>query len=175
MILDSHFSFCLFAVFFMCLTSSVDFHKVLSSSLLILLHTISLTILLHTKSLCQKCEFRRQGFSAEASLDTGTAHRVPWWEPWWMPGHGCRWRLGGLEEWQFPSKFRAGTKYILSPLHLARGLAPNRHLIKVYYLVEHTLNFARPLESSRKTACWGMESYHQSPSFLKGSDSGQEL
>lgn len=36
--LDSRFSFCLFAVFFMCLTSSVDFHKVLSSSLLILLH-----------------------------------------------------------------------------------------------------------------------------------------
>lgn len=175
MTLDSHFSFCLFAVFFMCLTSSVDFHKILSSSLLILLHTISLTILLHTKGLCQKCEFRRQGFSAGPSLDEGTAHRVPWWEPWWMPGHGYRWRLGGLEGWQFPSKSRAGTKYILSPLHLARGLAPNRHVIKVYYLVKHTLNFARSLESSRKTVCWGMESYHQSPSFLKGSDSGQEL
>lgn len=110
---DSCFSFCSFTVSFMCLTSSVGFPKVLSSSLLIPFHTVSLTTLFHTMGICQKCKFRRQGFGAGDSMDAGTAHRPPWWVPWWMPGRGSGWRLEGLEGGQSPSKFRAGTTCVL--------------------------------------------------------------
>ena len=113
MTLDSCFSYCAFTVSFMCLTSSAAFPKVLSSSLLIPFHTVSLTTLFHTMGLCQKCKFRRQGFSAGDSTDASTAHRLPRWAPRWMPGHGGGWRLEGLEGGQSPSKSRAGTTCVL--------------------------------------------------------------
>lgn len=63
---------------------------------------------------------------------------------------------GGWKAWKvdsLPLNSEQGPRVSCSLLHLAQCLASNRQLIKVYYLVEHTLNFACSLESSRNTVC----------------------
>lgn len=66
----------------------------------------------HARDLCQKCKFRSQEFSSKSNLDMAQP-KAPLVRPWWMPGLGGGWRLGGLEWWQSLYKFRAGTKCIL--------------------------------------------------------------
>lgn len=55
-----------------------------------------------------------------------------------------------------------------SPEHPAQCLVHSRYLIKMCYLVEHMLSFTCLLESSRNRVCWGMGSYLQALSFIKG-------
>lgn len=66
---------------------------------------------------------------------------------------------------------------------IPQSLGYNRCLIKVCYLIEHTLSYSSSLERSSNTVCWGMESYQQFLSFLKAQelhpnnsqDNGQEV
>lgn len=114
--LDSRFSFCLFAVFFMCLTSSVDFHKVLSSSLLILLHQSPWQSYFTPRVYVRNVNLGGMCLVQEPAWMWHRPTGFLGWEPWWRPGHGSRWRLEAWKGDSLLSKFEQGpcTSYYLS-------------------------------------------------------------
>lgn len=109
--------------------------------------------------------------SSGASKDASAVHSLPQWARCWTSGFG-----GGQADMVTVSSLNSeqGPCMFYSPLQPVQWWAYDQYLVKVCYLIEHTLSFACSLENSRNSLLRA-GNYYQSLSFFKGSDLGQEL